>query len=71
MVPKWESREYNFTIRTLNEICKKLDLELSVSVDKPCVKTIYKVYKWDKERLPENKKKTNWIRSFVNEGAIA
>ena len=24
MVSKWESREYNFTIRSLNEICEKL-----------------------------------------------
>ena len=36
MVSKWESREYNFTIRSLNEICQKIDLELSVSLDKPC-----------------------------------
>ena len=28
MVSKWESREYNFTIRTLNDICQKLDLKL-------------------------------------------
>ena len=26
MVSKWESREYNFTIRTLNEICQKVDI---------------------------------------------
>ena len=26
MVSRWESREYNFTIKTLNEICKKLNL---------------------------------------------
>ena len=42
MVSKWESREYNFTIRTLNEICQKLNLELSISVDVPCAKTDYK-----------------------------
>ena len=28
MVSKWESREYNFTIRTLNEICQKTNLNL-------------------------------------------
>lgn len=39
MVSKWESREYNFTIKTLNEICQKIDLELSVSLEKPCVKS--------------------------------
>ncbi|MBO4560217.1 MAG: helix-turn-helix domain-containing protein [Lachnospiraceae bacterium] len=26
MVSKWESREYNFTIATLNDICEKLGL---------------------------------------------
>ena len=26
MISKWESREYNFTIKTLNEICEKNDL---------------------------------------------
>ena len=34
MVSKWESREYNFTIKTLNEICQKIDLELYVSLEK-------------------------------------
>ena len=36
MVSKWESREYNFTIKTLYDICQKIDLELSVSLEKPC-----------------------------------
>ena len=31
MVSKWESREYNFTIRTLNEICQKTNLNLSIN----------------------------------------
>ncbi len=35
MVSKWESREYNFTIKTLNEICQKIDLKLYVSLGKP------------------------------------
>lgn len=47
MVSKWESREYNFTIRSLNEICQKLNLVLSVNVDVPCVASDYKVIKWD------------------------
>lgn len=34
MVSKWESREYNFTIKSLNEICQKLDLSLAVSIEK-------------------------------------
>ncbi len=28
MVSKWESRDYNFTVKTLNEICDKLGLSL-------------------------------------------
>ena len=43
MVSKWESREYNFTIRTLNEICQKTNLKLFVSLDKPCVKSDYNI----------------------------
>lgn len=39
MVSKWESREYNFTIKTLNEICQKIDLELFVCLEKPSVKS--------------------------------
>ncbi len=35
VISKWEGREYNFTIRTLNEICEKVNLVLSVSLDKP------------------------------------
>ena len=33
MVSKWESREYNFTIKTLNDICEKLNLTLSVDIE--------------------------------------
>lgn len=39
MISKWESREYNFTIKTLNEICEKIDLKLTVSLDRTCAKT--------------------------------
>ena len=34
MVSKWESREYNFTIKTLDEICEKLNLILSIELEK-------------------------------------
>lgn len=30
MVSKWEGREYNFTIRTLNEICEKVNYSNAV-----------------------------------------
>ena len=45
MVSKWESREYNFTIRSLNEICQKLDLDFSVSIDKPYSQVDYNIIK--------------------------
>ena len=57
MVSKWESREYNFTIKTLNEICQKIDLELSVSLENPCEKSDYKVVKWDTEQIEKNKRR--------------
>lgn len=42
MISKWESREYNFTIRSLNEICQKLNMNFSVSIARPGVKGNYK-----------------------------
>lgn len=32
MVSKWEGREYNFTVKALNDICQKLHLELSITI---------------------------------------
>ena len=71
MVSKWESREYNFTIRSLNEICQKVDLELSVILEKPCVGKDYKIIRWDKERVPKNKWNTGWRKVLPEEEAIA
>ena len=31
MVSKWGSREYNFTIKALNEICEKVNLTITVA----------------------------------------
>lgn len=70
MVSKWESREYNFTIRSLNEICQKIDLKLSISIDKPCFKSDYVVIPWDEDRI-ENKAKCSWIKLTNIKGAIA
>ena len=33
MVSKWESRDYNFTIWSLNEICEKVELDLCVELE--------------------------------------
>ncbi len=32
MISRWESGEYNFTIKTLTEICEKLKLDFSPSI---------------------------------------
>lgn len=71
MVSKWESREYNFTIKTLNEICQKIDLELSVSLEKPCVKSDYTIVTWDLEKVEVKRKKSGWARFLPNKEAVA
>ncbi len=35
MVSRWEGREYNFTIKTLVEICEKCGMELSIDIKSP------------------------------------
>ena len=53
MISKWESREYNFTIKALNEICEKLDLAFEANLEqksgaselyefKPMKKSVFK-----------------------------
>ena len=71
MVSKWESRDYNFTVRSLNEICQKLDLTLSVSIEKPCLKNDYIVIKWEEEKNKYNRKKKNWVGNLKDKEAIA
>ena len=38
MISKWESREYNFTIKSLNDICDRIGLEFRPVIDY-CFKT--------------------------------
>lgn len=71
MISKWESREYNFTIRSLNEICQKLGLSLSIGIEKPCPKSDYVIIKWYEERFVSNSQKNNWASYLNNKGAIA
>ena len=66
MVSKWESREYNFTIKSLNEISKKLNLNLSINLNKPSKETDYKIIKWTGK---VDKSKRAWCpRDFGKEG---
>lgn len=72
MVSKWEGREYNFTIRTLNEICEKVNLDLSISLDKTCGMSNYEVIRWDEEKGKMRKSKKNtWNIVTSNKEAIA
>lgn len=71
MVSKWESREYNFTIRSLNEVCEKLELDLSVSVQRPRIRNNYIVLKWDEEISKNSKQKKNWVVNINEKEAIA
>lgn len=71
MVSKWESREYNFTIHSLNEICQKLGLALSIGMENPCIKNSYLIIKWDEEKLRYAKKKNKWSNYSSVKGAIA
>ena len=71
MISKWESREYNFTIRSLNEICQKLGLSLSMSMEKPCLKSDYVIIKWTEERGESVRKKNDWVSYLNTKEAIA
>lgn len=71
MVSRWESREYNFTIKTLNEICQKIDLELFVSLEKTRVRSNYKVIRWDTEKVTKEKSKSDWTPYLADKEAIA
>ena len=69
MVSKWESREYNFTIKSLNEICEKLDLELSVCLNETSIKNEYEVIPWKKEVT--KKKNPLWFKGIYGKEDIA
>ena len=71
MVSKWESREYNFTIKTLNDICQKIDLELYISLEKRCAKSNYTVVRWYSDKIAEKRRKSGWTAYLSEEEAIA
>lgn len=71
MISKWESREYNFTIRSLNEISEKLGLHVSVSMNKICERNNYSMIKWDEEKIKSEKAVKRWMDTYDSKGAIA
>ena len=56
MISKWESREYNFTVRSLNEICPKLNLKFNILFDSLCSETDYRS---DGDNVKSTKKTQN------------
>lgn len=71
MVSKWESREYNFTIKSLNEICQKLDLKFNISFDSLYAKTDYKIVEWNQDYIVRSKRKSKWTMNYTDKEAIA
>ena len=75
MVSKWESRDYNFTIKSLNEICHRLGMSLEVNVEKYNIKKEYNIIKWDEERFTHRNKKVDvknkWQRYVNDEEGVA
>ena len=71
MVSKWESREYNFTIRSLNEICEKLHLSLNLDMQPVNMVKKYPILKWDEIKQRTKSQKNDWIKKYNMKGAIA
>lgn len=71
MVSKWESREYNFTIRSLNEISYKLGIPLTISMEKTSLKNNYGIIKWESENHRPKKRYNTWINDYSKKEGIA
>jgi transcriptional regulator with XRE-family HTH domain len=74
MVSKWESREYNFTIRSLNDICERLNLEFHPNINNKIIRENYSVISINphKNNVPSKKSMEKVIKEGLKmEGAIA
>ena len=49
MVSRWENRDYNFTVKSLNDICQKLNLSLTIDMLPIEAVKDYNVVNWDGE----------------------
>ncbi len=70
MVSKWESREYNFTVKSLYDIFSKLNIECCFEMKPASERKEYEIEKWQKETTGKYKKFRN-MDWEVLEGAIA
>lgn len=66
MVSKWESREYNFTVNTLNNICERLGMYLSLNLETKRVAKEYSVIKWMDGNRKDPMSKKCW-RNYIND----
>jgi transcriptional regulator with XRE-family HTH domain len=74
MVSKWESREYNFTVKTLNDICAKIGLEFYPSINHKITRENFVlIQSHSQNNYVPSKKSLDWATKMKNrkEGAIA
>lgn len=71
MVSRWENRDYNFTVKSLNDICQKLNLSLTIDMLPIEAVKDYNVVNWDGEIMPVKTPKRAWLVNYDIEGAIA
>lgn len=71
MVSRWENRDYNFTVKTLNDICQKLDLSLSISLTPAEIVNHYNILDWEGEIISSKPPRREWLKNYDFEGAIA
>ena len=72
MISKWESREYNFTIKSLVEISQKINMTLSIDFVKNSPKQEYAIIKWDEDKSKKQQKVNfSWMNKRNIQGAIA
>lgn len=71
MVSRWENRDYNFTVKSLNDICQKLNLSLTIDLLPIEIVKDYNIVNWDGEIMPIKAPKRAWLQNYDIEGAIA
>ena len=71
MVSRWENRDYNFTVKSLNDICQKLNLSLTIDMLPIEAVKDYNVVNWDGEIMPVKTPKRAWLENYDIGGAIA
>lgn len=71
MVSRWENRDYNFTVKSLNDICQKLNLSLTIDMLPIEAVKDYNVVNWDGEIMSVKTPKRAWLENYDIGEAIA